>query len=152
MDGRSTFDSETVTLAAGKLEKLQHQLHELAKKRKIPRKLLERALGLLMWATTTCSQLRPYMAPLYKDLHSGKGTLHSVHANSWQTFLDALDEDAVVRHKPVGMWLPLGAKLPSPSQARALCPKCRRRTNRSGLDCKIPTATSCTCAMKAGPP
>ena len=102
---------KTVQLAAGKLEKLQTQLQELARSRKIPRKLLERALGLLMWATTTCPQLRPYLAPLYRDLHSGRGTLHSIHASSWQTFLDALDNEAVVRSKPAGMWLPLGAKL-----------------------------------------
>ena len=105
------FDFETVQLAEGKLEKLQAQLQELAKSRKIPRKLLERALGLLMWATTTCTQLRPYLAPLYRDLHSGKGTLHSIHASSWHTFLDALDDTATVRHRPAGMWLPLGAKL-----------------------------------------
>ena len=105
------FDFETVTLAAGKLDKLQQQLHELARSKKIPRKLLERALGLLMWATTTCPQLRPYMAPLYRDLHSGKGTLHSVHSNSWQTFLDAIDDTAVVVRRPIGMWLPLGAKV-----------------------------------------
>ena len=105
------FDFETVQLAAGKLDKLQTQLQELARSRKIPRKLLERALGLLMWATTTCPQLRPYLAPLYRDLHSGKGTLHSIHASSWQTFLDALDDNAVVVSKPAGLWLPLGARL-----------------------------------------
>ena len=40
-------DFETVQLAAGKLEKLQLQLQELARNGKIPRKLLEKTLGLL---------------------------------------------------------------------------------------------------------
>ena len=141
------FDFETVTLAAGKLDKLQQQLHELARSKKIPRKLLERALGLLMWATTTCPQL-----PLYRDLHSGKGTLHSVHANSWQTFLDALDDNSLCTNQSACGFRsePKSSRLAaSQSQARARCPEYRHRTNRSGFACRTRSATNCTCATRA---
>ena len=57
-------DLEASHLAIGKLAKLQEQLESLARSKKLPRKHLERALGLLMWATSTCTHLRPYMAPL----------------------------------------------------------------------------------------
>ena len=51
------------------------------------------------------------MAPLYRDLHSGSGTLKQIHAPQWQNFLDALDERATVIAQPIGLWLPLGAKI-----------------------------------------
>ena len=48
-------DLEASHLAIGKLSKLQEQLETLARSKKLPRKHLERALGLLMWATSTCA-------------------------------------------------------------------------------------------------
>ena len=68
-----TLHTEASHLAIGKLSKLQEQLESLAQSKKLPRKHLQRALGPLMWATSTCTHLRPYMAPLYRDLHSGRG-------------------------------------------------------------------------------
>ena len=105
------LDFETVTLLPDKLAKLQQQLLEVARTTKTARKTLEKLLGLLMWATTTCPQLRPYMAPLYKDLRSKRGTLHSVHPNMWEHFLHALTPQAVVARSPAGLWLPLGGQV-----------------------------------------
>ena len=110
--GRSfDFSTESLRLRAPKLEKLREQLSRLAQGKKVPRKKLEAALGLLMWATRTCPHLRPYMAPLYRDLRSGAGTLKQTHVPQWQHFLDALDNQAEVIAQPVGLWLPLGAKM-----------------------------------------
>ena len=72
----------------------------------VQRKLLEATLGLLMWATSTCPHLRPYMAPLYRDLRSAAGTLKLIHPRMWQTFLGALDSSARVIQQPAGLWLP----------------------------------------------
>ena len=55
-------------LTAEKLIKLRAQLMELRNSRKILRKSLESSLGLLMWDTSAFKHLRPYLAPLYKDL------------------------------------------------------------------------------------
>ena len=108
-----TFDvfCETVTLAAPKLAKLRHELLQLAKQSKVRRKELEATLGLLQWATTLSPHLRPFLAPLYKDLHSCKGTLHSINARNWQNFLDSLDGDARLTKTPLNTWLPRKAKL-----------------------------------------
>ncbi|CAE7247113.1 unnamed protein product [Symbiodinium sp. CCMP2592] len=51
------------------------------------------------------------MAPLYKDLHSCKGTLHSISPNMWGTFLDCLDNNAKLTRTPAGSWLPRNAQL-----------------------------------------
>ena len=104
-------DLESSHLAIGKLRKLQDQLEKLACSKKMPRKQLERALGLLMWATSTRTHLRPYMAPLCKDLYSGRSTLQEIHARDWRRFFDALSPDAVIQRQPLGMWLTTGAQI-----------------------------------------
>ena len=102
---------ETLHLSQVKLAKLRHQLQTLCHSRKVYRKLLEATLGLLMWATSTCPHLRPYMAPLYRDLRSAAGTLKLIHPRMWQTFLDALDSSARVAQQPAGLWLPFKAQV-----------------------------------------
>ena len=59
------MDLGSVHLIASQLSKLRDQLEKLAQSQKI-----QSSLGLLMWATSTCQHLRPYLAPLYKDLRS----------------------------------------------------------------------------------
>ena len=105
------FDRETVRLTEEKLAKLRSQLQELRRSKKIPRKKLESSLGLLMWATSTARHLRPYLAPLYKDLRSAKGTLKQIHHKQWQPFLHALNAEATVARQPIGVWLPMHAKI-----------------------------------------
>ncbi|CAE7799268.1 unnamed protein product [Symbiodinium sp. CCMP2456] len=51
------------------------------------------------------------MAPLYKDLHSAKGTLHSIAPSMWHLFYDALDDHAKLTRTPAGTWLPRQAQL-----------------------------------------
>ena len=97
-----------VHLTSEKLARLRHQLLELQQSKKILRKKLESSLGLLMWSTSTCRHLRP---TLYRDLHSGKGTLKQIHAQQWLPFLDALNNEAIVSRQPLGVWLPLRARV-----------------------------------------
>ena len=101
----------TVELVANKLAKLREQLHALRAAHKVPRKSLEAALGLLNWATTFSKHLRAFMAPLYKDLRSAKGTLHSIAPASWTAFYEALDNTARLTRTPTGSWLPRNAQL-----------------------------------------
>ena len=51
------------------------------------------------------------MAPLYRDLYSGRGTLSQIHARDWHRFLDALSPDAVVQRQPLSLWLTIGAQV-----------------------------------------
>ena len=134
-------DLESSHLAIGKLRKLQEQLEKLACSKKIPRKHLERALGLLMWATSTCTHLRPYMAPLYKDMYSGRGALQQIHARDWRRFLDALSPDAVVQRQPLGMWLNAGSQLTEVGSRRCngrrLHGRCRRLDQHIAKFCLV---------------
>ena len=105
------LDLECLHLVQAKLAKLRDQLNKLANSKKILRKFLESSLGLLMWATSACQHLRPYLAPLYKDLHSSNGALHQIHARDWHRFRDSLSNDAVVTAQPPGMWVTANSKL-----------------------------------------
>ena len=108
-----TFDLrlQQVWLASVKLEKLRLQLHDLLQHPKCQRKSLESTLGLLMWATTLCPFLRPLLSTLYRDLHSGRGTLKSIPARLWHQFLHALDDAAKIVGCPPGLWLARGARI-----------------------------------------
>ena len=116
-----SFAFETVHLREPKLRKLREQFARIAQAKKTSRKQLEAALGLLMWATSTCPHLRPYMAPLYRDLHGGSGTLKQIHAPQWQSFLDSLSEKAIVIAQPAGLWLPLHAKVTKLGSSEVTC-------------------------------
>ena len=105
------FAYETIHLAHSRLAKLREQLQQLLHGKKLLRKRLEAVLGLLMWATCTCQHLRPYMAPLYRDLRSVAGHLKLIHPQFWQPFLDALDASAKVIAQPPGLWLPFKARV-----------------------------------------
>ena len=104
-------DQENVHLTTEKLAQLRQQLLDLQQSKKMLRKKLESSLGLLMWSTATCRRLRPYLAPLYRDLRSAKGTLKQIHAQQWLPFLDALNNEAIVARQPLGVWLPLRARV-----------------------------------------
>ncbi|CAE7197288.1 unnamed protein product [Symbiodinium sp. KB8] len=105
------FRTETVALMQSKLQKLREQLQRLRKAAKVHRKDLEACLGLLNWATTLSPHMRSFMAPLYKDLHSTAGTLHSIAPSAWSAFYDCLDQNAKLGSTPLGSWLPRQAQL-----------------------------------------
>ena len=101
------FASESVQLVAHKMAKLREQLQALHAAHKVPRKSLEAALGLLNWATTFSKHLRPFMAPLYKDLRSAKGTLHSMAPAAWSAFsmMHWIARQSCHAHRPVAGYL-----------------------------------------------
>ena len=72
------FAYETVELCAAKRLKLSSQIQGLLSKPKVQRKDLEACIGLLMWATNISLVLRPYIAPLYRLLHSPPGANYSI--------------------------------------------------------------------------
>eukprot|EP00439_Symbiodinium_sp_Y106_P038539 s899_g4.t1 len=98
-------------LVQHKLAKLRGQLQEMQNTAKVPHKALEACPGLRNWATTLSKHLRPFMAPLYKDLHSAKGTLRSIAPATWSAFYDCFDSAAQLSKAPPGSWLPWSAQL-----------------------------------------
>ena len=84
------FAYETVELCAAKRLKLSSQIQGLISKPKVQRKDLEACIGLLMWATNISLVLRPYIAPLYRLLHSPPGANYSIAPRMWPLFLHCL--------------------------------------------------------------
>ena len=105
------FAVDIIALTSAKLRKLRNQLQELRQGKKISRQQLQQCLGLLVWATSIGPHLRPFMAPLYRDLHSPPGTMYAVHANQWRLFLDSLTTDLKVGKQGPGLFIPLQARV-----------------------------------------
>ena len=71
------FSHDTVQLVSAKLAKLDALIKSLLGNRRVPRKTLEQGIGLLIWATSVALHLRSLLAPLYADLNSPPGLMHS---------------------------------------------------------------------------
>ena len=78
---------------------------------KVCRKLLERTIGLMVWASGISLHLRPHLAPLYADLYSPPGSQYAVPAPLWQTFRSALSTDLQMPTCPGGLFIPPGARV-----------------------------------------
>ena len=61
------FDYDTIKLSQTKILKLLQLITELLQTPKVCRKLLERTIGLMVWASSISLHLRPHLAPLYAD-------------------------------------------------------------------------------------
>ena len=76
-----------------------------------PRKHLERALSSCGPPALAHTCIHTWL--LFTEtsaVHSGRGTLHQVHAD-WHRLLDALSPQATIGRQPIGMWLTVGAQL-----------------------------------------
>ena len=106
------FEMDTIQLISNKLTKLEGQIDDaLLKTKKVDRKALEKCIGLLVWATSISSHLRPFLAPLYSDLHSPPGSMYLTPATRWQSFRSLLTRDLVVYREATGFFLPGKAKV-----------------------------------------
>ena len=105
------FAMDTIQLTQNKLDKLLEQLQALRDHKKASRKSLEKTTGLLVWATSISPHLRPFMAPLYSDLHSPPGSQYAIHANLWQAFRSALTNNLHLQQPVLGIHMPQGCKL-----------------------------------------
>ena len=105
------FNTDTIHLAQAKFAKLAQQLKTIGNTRRVPCKDLERCLGLLVWACSISPHLRPFLAPLFRDLHQPPATMYSISAPSWPAFLASLDPKARVLKPMPGLWIPVGATI-----------------------------------------
>ena len=105
------FDYDTIKLSQNKILKLLQLIAELLQTPKVCRKLLERTIGLMVWASSISLHLRPHLAPLYADLYSPPGSQYAVPAPLWQTFRSALSHDLQLPACPSGLFIPTGARI-----------------------------------------
>ena len=105
------FDYDTIKLSQNKILKLLQLIDELLQTPKVCRKLLERTIGLMVWASSISLHLRPRLAPLYADLYSPPGSQYAVPAPLWQTFRSALSNDLQLPACPSGLFIPPGARI-----------------------------------------
>ena len=105
------FDHDTIKLSQNKISKLVQLIGEILQKPKVCRKLLERTIGLMVWASSISLHLRPHLAPLYADLYSPPGSQYAVPAPLWQTFRSALSNDLQLPACPSGLFIPPGARI-----------------------------------------
>ena len=64
-----------------------------------------------MWATSTCTHLRCFTAPIYADLHSPPGTCYPIPPRSWSQFLWCLDSACKICRDAAYLQLPLHARV-----------------------------------------
>ncbi len=105
------FDYDTIKLSQNKISKLVQLIGEILQTPKVCRKLLERTIGLMVWASSISLHLRPHLAPLYADLYSPPGSQYAVPAPLWQTFRSALSNDLQLPACPSGLFIPPGARI-----------------------------------------
>ena len=106
-----SFDYDTIKLSQTKILKLLQLITELLQTPKVCRKLLERTIGLMVWASSISLHLRPHLAPLYADLDSPPGSQYAVPAPLWQTFRSALSTDLQMPACLSGLFIPPGARI-----------------------------------------
>ena len=77
----------------------------------MPCKTLEQCIGLLIWATSVALHLGSWLAPLYADLNSPPGSMHSIPPQMWAAFRASLTRDLKTSHSLPGLWITAGSKL-----------------------------------------
>ena len=104
------FAQETVHLTAEKLNKLRMQLHSLTRSKKLlpqtPRAMHRPAhVGNQHMQTPSPILSTALQGPAQRQRHPETGP------SQWQHFLDALGPDATVHRQPLGLWLPMHARI-----------------------------------------
>ena len=87
---------------SAKLAKLDALIKSFLGNRRVPRKTLEQCIGLLIWATSVALHL---LAPLYSDLNSPPGSMHSIPPQMWSAFRASLTKDLKTSHSLPGLWI-----------------------------------------------
>ena len=105
------FSHDTIQLMSSKLAKLDALIKSLLGSRRVPRKTLEQCIGLLIWATSIALHLRSWLAPLYADLNSPPGSMHSIPPQMWSAFRASLTRDLKTSHSLPGLWIAAGSKI-----------------------------------------
>ena len=107
------FHAGLISLHRDKQSKLLRMIADLRKHSRIPRKHLEKFLGLAMWVTALFPTMRVHLHWLYSDLARAPATLYSCQASNWMQPCGCLNQDLTFQIQPQGTSIPVGAKLVS---------------------------------------
>ena len=78
---------------------------------RIPKRELEKNLGLCMWCASIFPVMKPQLHWLYSDLARIPARFYSASPSQWPLIKQALKQHCVFNHTPVGTSLPTGGKL-----------------------------------------
>ena len=78
-------------------------------------------LGLLMWATSTCTHLGRTWHRSTETCAALAALLWQTHARDWRRLLDAFSPQATIAKQPLGMWLTVGAQLMEVGSQKISC-------------------------------
>ena len=134
------FSHDTIQLVSAKLAKLDALIKSLLGNRRVPRKTLEQCIGLLIWATSIALHLRSWLAPLYADLNSPPGSMHSIPPQMWSAFRASLTKDLKTSHSLPGLWITASWKFQAaPCIAPKTSRKCLALASPHGCASRTPT-------------
>ena len=88
--------------------KLDALIKALLGSKRVLRKTPEQCIGLLIWATSIALHLRSRLAPLYSDLNSPPGSMHSIPPQMWSAFRASLNKDLKTSHSLPNLWIAVG--------------------------------------------
>ena len=95
------------------------------------------------WATSIALHLRSWLAPLYSDLNSPPGSMHSTPAQMWSVFRASLNKGLKTSHSPFracgSQWAPKSWKFQvAPCTALRTSRKCRALASPHGCASRAP--------------
>ena len=79
--------------------------------RHVPKKHLDKVLGLMQWILQCAPELRPWLCCLYDDMHRPLGTAYSVDPSEWPCIAAHLSDSLQFISTPRGTSIPVGSSL-----------------------------------------
>ena len=79
--------------------------------RHVPKKHLDKVLGLIQWILQCAPELRPWLCCLYDDMHRPLGTAYSVDPSEWPCIAAHLSDSLQFISTPRGTSIPVGSSL-----------------------------------------
>ena len=116
-------DQLLIQLVSAKLTKLDALIKALLGSKRVLRKTFEQCIGLLIWATSIALHLRSWLAPLYSDLNSPPGSMHSIPPQMWSAFRASLNKGLKTSHSLPSLWIAAGCKILEISGRAIHCPQ-----------------------------
>jgi hypothetical protein len=92
-----------IGIDTGKVEKVQCFLDGVERKGRLSASVLQKGIGLLIWASWIVPSLRPWMAPFYQDLNKPGAKFLLVSRDALDSILDGLDGKCKAKSDGAGL-------------------------------------------------
>ena len=108
---RFNFSIGAIYLQERKRSKLLELIFQMISHSRIPKKILEKFLGLALWITQIFPQRRSSLHYLFSDLHKPPCAQYSVDPGYWPITVSCLTDTLYFSNRPAGTAIPEGSKL-----------------------------------------